>query len=97
MIGIIKGETQGARHVLSPHAKLYDAGKEEIAKLVREATGCEVARQYIGPVFVSPANPTADDLCHPEHGNQGFPAGTVCAVIYQRSLDAEQRESRVRD
>jgi uncharacterized protein (UPF0335 family) len=36
-------------------------------------------------------------LTHPEHGNHGFPAKTVCAVVYQRNLDAEEREARVRD
>ena len=38
-----------------------------------------------------------NDLTHPEHGNQGFSAGAVCAVVYQRNLDAEEREARVLD
>ena len=36
-------------------------------------------------------------LIHPEHGNHGFPARAVCAVVYQRNLDAEERAQRVAD
>jgi hypothetical protein len=76
---------------------VFDAEAAEVAILIEQVTGCQIGPQYIGPVFVSPKNPTCDDLTHPEHGNQGFPAGTVCAVVYQRSLDEEQREARVQD
>lgn len=93
---LAEGDTQGSRHVLQ-RGEIYDAPATETAWLVREATGCIVGEQYIGPVFVSPEDPTADDLTHPEHGNQGFPAGMVCAVVYQRNLDAEEREQRTRD
>lgn len=75
----------------------YDVGKAEVARLIHAATKCVVGEQYIGPVFVSPAKPSANDLTHPEHGNQGFPAGAVCAVVYQRNLDAEEREQRTQD
>lgn len=90
------GTTQGSRHVLE-RGEVYDCDAGEVAKAIKYATGCIVDAKYIGPVFVSPGNPTADDLTHPEHGNQGFPAGQVCAVVYQRNLDAEEREQRVRD
>ena len=93
---LAEGDTQGSRHVLT-RGDVYTASPSEVARLIKAATNCDVAEQYIGPVFVSPANPTADDLTHPEHGNQGFPAGTVCAVVYQRNLDAEEREMRTRD
>lgn len=90
------GDTQGSRHLLT-HGDVFDAKPSEVAVLIEQATGCKVGEQYIGPVFVSPADPTCDDLTHPEHGPQGFPAGAICAVVYQRSLDAEQREARVQD
>lgn len=93
---LAEGSTQGSRHTLE-RGEAYDADKTEIRRLIQAATNCDIAEQYIGPVFVSPAEPTCDDLTHPEHGNQGFPAGQVCAVVYQRSLDAEEREARVQD
>jgi|GEM_PF-2504863 len=93
---LAEGSTQGSRHVLQ-RGDLYDAEAGEVADLIRAATTCTVAPLYLGPVFVSPANPTADDLTHPEHGAQGFPAGCVCAVVYQRNLDQEEREQRTQD
>lgn len=90
------GDTQGSRHVLE-RGDVYDCDWYELVEAIFRATGVTLRQEYIGPVFVSPAAPTADDLSHPEHGNHGFPAGTVCAVVYQRNLDAEQREARVRD
>lgn len=90
------GDTQGSRHVMT-RGKVYDADASEVARLIMDATGISVEEQYIGPVFVSPARPTADDLTHPEHGNQGFPSGTICAVVVQRNLDSEERSARVAD
>ena len=90
------GDTQGSRHILV-RGDVYDADPAEVASLIRLETGCEVDARYIGPVFVSPSDPTDRDLNHPEHGPQGFAAGAVCAVVYQRSLDAEEREEKVRD
>lgn len=93
---LAEGQTQGSRHVLE-RGEVYDADAKEVAKAIKKATGAEVGEQYIGPVFVSPTDPTENDLTHPEHGNQGYAAKAVCAVVYQRSLDAEQREARVLD
>jgi hypothetical protein len=93
---LAEGHTQGSRHVLERGA-VYEADKSEVAELIFEATKCRVAWGYIGPVFVSPAEPTADDLTHPEHGNLGFPAEQVCAVVYQRNIVAELREQRLRE
>ncbi len=90
------GDTQGSRHVLE-HGEVFDADPWEVRKIIHRLTGCDVEEQYIGPVFISPAEPTENDLVHPEHGNQGYPAGTVCAVVFQRNLDAEEREQRARD
>lgn len=93
---LAEGTTQGSRHVLT-RGEVYDADAGELATLVKQATGSQVDARYMGPVFVSPAEPTAEDLTHPEHGNQGFPAGAVCAVVYQRNLDAEEQEAQVKD
>ena len=90
------GSTQGSRHVLQ-NGSVFDADANEVSQLIFQATKCRVETGYIGPVFVSPTAPTENDLTHPEHGNQGFPAGTVCAVVFQRNLDAEEREVRSSD
>lgn len=95
------GSTQGSRHILQ-RGELFDADPEAVASLILKATTkagcpCQVDSRYVGPVFISPPSPTADDLTHPEHGNQGFPAGSICAVVHQRNLDAEEREARVAD
>ena len=91
------GNTPGSRHILE-RGKVYDADKEEVRTLIEAATGVAApTAEYIGPVFVSPADPTVDDLSHPEHGNLGFPAGVVCAVIYQKNLDSEERARRSMD
>lgn len=93
---LAEGNTQGSRHVLN-RGKAYDADHAEVVQAIFAATKCQVAEQYIGPVFISHEKPTANDLTHPEHGNQGFPAGAVCAVVFQRNLDAEERERRTVD
>ena len=90
------GATQGSRHVLE-RGDVYDASPAEVSELILAATGMRIDQRYVGPVFVSPDKPTAKDLNHPEHGPQGFPAGAICAVVYQRSLDQEEREMRVQD
>ena len=93
---LAEGTSKGSRHVMTRGA-VYDADPKEIVKSAKAAYKVEVGEQYVGPVIVSPENPTENDLTHPEHGNQGFPAGTICAVIFQRNLDTEQREARVWD
>jgi hypothetical protein len=93
---LAEGSTQGSRHVLK-RGSVYDCDAADVVAAIEIATKQQIDARYVGPVFVSPKNPTADDLTHPEHGNQGFPAGQVCAVVYQRSLDSEQREQRVVD
>lgn len=90
------GDTQGSRHIVE-RGQVFDADAREVGEMIKQATKQTVAEQYIGPVFVSPDEPTANDVTHPEHGNQGFPAGTVCAVVVQRNLDAEEREVKTRD
>jgi hypothetical protein len=60
-------------------------------------TGFRIAidPKYIGPVFVTDST-TA--LRHPEHGDHEYAElEMVVAVVYQKSLDALQREQRTRD
>jgi hypothetical protein len=90
------GSTQGSRHILE-RGDIFDANPSDICELIFRATKVRVDPRCVGPVFVAPKSPTEHDLTHPEHGHQGFPTGSVCAVVYQRSLDAEEREARVRD
>lgn len=90
---LAEGNTQGSRHVLA-RGLIYDADKEELAKYIHDATGETVEMDFIGPVFVSPDVPTANDLTHPEHGHQGFPAGAICAIVYQRNWDQIQAVAR---
>lgn len=93
---LVEGSTQGSRHVLE-RGQVFDADASDVARLILAATKCVVDNRYIGPVFVSPPDPTPHDLRHPEHGHQGFPPQQVCAVVYQRNLDAEEREQRSLD
>lgn len=93
---LAEGSTQGSRHILK-RGNVFDASPDEVARLIRAATKCEVDTRYCGPVFVSPPAPSKNDLTHPEHGNQGFAAGSICAVVYQRNLDSEEREQRTQD
>lgn len=91
------GDTQGSRHVLTPNAKVFDCDPAEVSQLIFLANKCSVSASLIGPVFISPRNPTEHDVTHPEHGHQGFEAGSIIACVYQRNLDSEEREQRTRD
>lgn len=90
------GNTQGSRHVLD-RGEVFDCDAAEVVRSIKAATGASVDAKYVGPVFRSPSDPTPHDLTHPEHGHQGFAAGCVVAVVYQRNLDAEERERRTVD
>jgi hypothetical protein len=93
---LAEGSTQGSRHVLA-RGEAFDCDPVEVQAAIKKATGIDVSRNYLGPMFVSPAVPTEHDLTHPEHGDQGFPPHSICAIVYQRNLDSEQREMRVID
>lgn len=85
------GETQGSRHVLREGTDVYDCTPSLVATMIADITekrGFRVVVEpdYIGPVWMSPENPTENDLTHPEHGNQGWPAGTILAAVFQRTL-----------
>lgn len=90
------GNTQGSRHVLA-RGDVYDCDAAEVVRAIKHATRAEVDAKYVGPVFRSPSDPTPHDLTHPEHGHQGFASKCVVAIVYQRNLDAEERERRTQD
>lgn len=65
--------------------------------MIRDATGgkADPAENYIGPVVQ-----TEDGVAvieHPEHGDHRYEGDQVLAVVFQRALDAEEREQRVLD
>lgn len=91
---VAEGDTQGSRHVLEG-GKIYDVDAKAVAKAVKSACPkSDVGEQYCGPVFVTDES-TA--LRHPEHGDHEYESGMCVAVVFQRNLDAEQREVRSRD
>lgn len=90
---LVNGSTTGSRHVLDG-GSVHDCDPREVADAISKATNGKmiVQERYIGPVFSGPATVT-----HPQHQNQAFPAGTVTACVFQRNLDAEEREVRAQD
>lgn len=91
---LAEGNTQGSRHVVAI-GQVYDADPREVARMIKSATGKTVETQYLGPVFTSNAGQAY--VKHPEHGDHDFQCETVRAVVFQRSLDAEERAQRVLD
>lgn len=89
------GNTQGSRHILKG-GRCYDCEAAEVVKLIAAACkGAKIDAKYVGPVFVTTA-----EVTHPEHGNHRWPKSAgkqIVAVVYQRNLDAEEREQRVQD
>lgn len=90
------GTSKGSRHVMA-RGDVYDCNANEVVALIKEATGRVVDANFIGPVVVSPVDPTDRDLTHPEHGPLGFPAGMICAVVHQRTIDKLNQIRRVID
>lgn len=91
---LAEGNTQGSRHILSG-GRCYECDTAEVAKLIKAATKTAVDAKYIGPVFTTPC-----EVQHPEHGDHVWPKSLgkcFVAVVFQRSLDAEEREQRVQD
>jgi hypothetical protein len=89
------GNTQGSRHVLQVGA-VFDCKASDVAKAIKAVCPkSDVGDRYIGPVFSTTEG--VADLCHPEHGDHLYRGEMVLAVVYQRNLDAEQREQRTQD
>jgi len=89
------GNTQGSRHILKI-GKVYDCEPAEVIQAISHAChAIHVSPQYVGPVFQT--NKGRAFVTHPEHGNQKFNGDMIIGCIYQRNLDAEEREQRTMD
>lgn len=88
---LAEGDSQGSRHVLEG-GQIFDVDLTELVKLIKNQVGLDIQEKYIGPVFKTPA-----EVTHPEHGNHVWEDKCFIAVVYQRSLDIEEIEQRVRD
>jgi hypothetical protein len=88
---VADGNTQGSRHIYEDGA-LFDCPATEVAELIKSASGISIGAAYCGPIMQTPGA-----LTHPEHGDHVYKCSATIAVAYQRNLDAENREARVRD
>lgn len=89
------GTTQGSRHVVK-RGEVFDADPVEVAKAIKAVCPkASVEARYVGPVFRTIRGKA--DLTHPEHGNHLYREDMVIATVFQRNLDAEEREHRTVD
>lgn len=92
---LAEGSTQGSRHILE-FGLVFDCDRDSVSSEISKVChGVSVDPQYIGPVIQT--SDGVADITHPEHGDHLYRGDMVIACVYQRSLDAEQREQRVRD
>lgn len=85
------GDTQGSRHILT-RGNAFDCDLDELAAQIKSEYEITVRKDCIGPVFTCPAT-----LEHPEHGHHEYDCDSVNVVVFQRNLDSELREARLRD
>lgn len=88
----------GAKEVGEPQLQLADGSTQGSRHCLDSPDGVrmyEVADKgaYDGPILDLSRERT---ITHPEHGHMVLPPGCY-AVTYQRTVDSEQREARVRD
>ena len=92
---LVDGDTQGSRHVLQT-GLAYDCVPAEMVEKIKAACPkSNIGERYIGPVFKTSFG--LAELVHPEHGNHIYKGDMTIACVFQRNLDAEQREQRVKD
>jgi hypothetical protein len=85
------GTTKGSQHIVIG-GSVYDCDRSELAKALNSDAKMNVVEKYIGPVFAGECV-----LTHPQHQHQSFPDHACTVVVYQRNLDAEEREQQVCD
>lgn len=85
------GATMGSRHV-ADSGEVFDCSGADVARAVKAATGLAIDAKYMGPIVQTPAL-----IDHPEHGPHDYRCKGTVAVVFQRSLDMEEREQRVID
>lgn len=89
------GTTQGARHILAV-GDVFDCDTATVVRAIADVCrGVQVDARYIGPVFRTVDDKA--DVTHPEHGDHHYRGNMVIATVFQRVLDAEQREQRAAD
>lgn len=91
---LAEGETQGSRHICTK-GNVYTIPADVLIKQIKSDAKVDVGENYIGPVIQ-----TVDGeayIEHPEHGDHCYKGDITLVTVYQRSLDAEEREARVRD
>lgn len=90
------GDTQGSRHVLAGDAEMFDPQYTgDVAAFIgSEYPGVQLREYQIGPVFLAKGPVTVE---HPEHGHRTLTEPGAYAVVFQRSLTADDREERARD
>lgn len=92
---LAEGNTQGSRHILGV-GNAFDCNADEVVALIKSVCRkAEVTARYIGPVFTGDCDKA--DVTHPEHGHHYFRGSMIIATVYQRNVDAEEREQQVRD
>lgn len=91
---LAEGSTQGSRHILDV-GDVYNCDKRAATEAIQRGCGTNVGREYIGPVFCTAGGKA--DILHPEHGDHHYRGDMVIACVYQRNLDAEEREQRTKD
>jgi hypothetical protein len=79
-----------ARYVTSEDEKTANNWSSQSRKVAQNVSE---AMNFFGPIFTL-KNPGC--VSHPEHGNWNLPAGTY-RIVFQRTLDANQRARRVFD
>ncbi len=90
------GNTQGARHMLKA-GEVYDCEPSDVVAAIKAACRATIQPQYIGPVIQAVGGKAS--VVHPEHGNLHFRMDeeSTFACVYQRNLDAEEREQPTQD
>lgn len=91
---LAEGSTSGSRHILTI-GDAFDCPPDDVSRAVHAATGVNVDGEFCGPLFATRHD--AASVEHPEHGHQHFVGHMTVAVVYQRNLDAQERQARVMD
>lgn len=92
---LAEGNTQGSRHVLESGNVFDCSAGEAVTAIAAVCRGVNVGEQYVGPVFQSVDG--VANLVHPEHGDHLYRGEMTIACVFQRNLDAEEREQRTQD
>lgn len=88
------GNTQGSRHVCEV-GRVFDVDAKQVIASIKAANHVAIDARYIGPVIETDEGRAL--VTHPEHGDHDYQGDLVLACVFQRALDAEEREARVRD